>query len=343
MTGKIRVLVVDDSAFARKVLRTVLSRHPEIDVVGTARDGLEALEKIVQLEPDVVTLDLIMPNLDGIGLLQSLPTQNAPRVLIVSVSDSLSEIAIRALQLGAIDLVRKPTALATDQLYELESELVSKVLAAASAKPAPVVTSIPRPTGAVIALPQRTRLLVIGASTGGPNAITRLLTALPGSFPIPIVVALHIPAGYTDALAVRLNEQCAIQVCEARDSLVLQPGVAVLARGGQHLVVREVGGVLQAHITSEPLHALYFPSINLLFESAAQAAGDGVLGVVLTGMGDDGTRGSGAIRAAGGEVLTEAESSCVIYGMPRSVVEAGFSTAQAPLEALAGTILAHLR
>lgn len=342
MSATIRVLIVDDSAFARKVLRAVLEKHTGIEVIGSARDGLEALEKIVDLKPDVVTLDLVMPNLDGIGLLRSLPPEHAPRVVIVSVSDALSAIAIEALELGAVDLVRKPTALATDQLYDLERELVLKVRAAALAKKAPPVP-VSQVARAPAIVPQRTRLVVVGASTGGPNAITRLLTALPKHFPVPIVIALHIPAGYTDALAARLNEQCELEVREASEGLTLVPGQAVLAKGGQHLVVRKSAGVLQAHLTMEPLHSLYFPSINLLFESAVNQLGDGVLGVVLTGMGDDGLRGASLIRKAGGEVLTEAESSCVIYGMPRTVVEAGYSSAQAPIDQMARTVVEHLR
>lgn len=338
--SRFRVLIVDDSAFARKTLRTVLASSPYLEVVGTARDGLEALEKIAELKPDVVTLDLVMPNLDGIGLLQSLPRDSGVRVVIVSVSGASSELAIAALQLGAVDLVRKPTALATDQLYLLNDELIAKVLAAARARPAvqgpisPVVLAAPKAGN--------TRLVVVGASTGGPSAVTRLLRALPGNFPVPIVVALHIPPGYTDALAARLDEQCELDVREASEGLTLRPGLAVLAKGGEHIAVRKHGSELRVHLSPEPLTALYFPSIDLLFESAARELKGSVVGIVLTGMGSDGCKGSGLIRAQGGQVLTEAESSCVIYGMPRSVVEAGFSSRVATLDALPALLLASL-
>jgi two-component system, chemotaxis family, protein-glutamate methylesterase/glutaminase len=342
MKPRVRVLVIDDSAFARKALRTVLSRSPEIEVVGIARDGLEGLEKIAELKPDVVTLDLVMPNLDGLGLLRALPAVDAPRVVVVSISEANSELAISALQLGAVDIVRKPTALATDQLYELDHELVSKVLQAASARRPTSTLLSPVSASAAAIVPRNTRLMVIGASTGGPSAITRLLSALPANFPVPIVVALHIPAGYTDALAIRLNEQSALAVEEAREGAALRPGLAVLAKGGEHVIVRAGSAGLTVHLTRQPFDSLYFPSVDRLFESAVQALGSAVLGIVLTGMGDDGRKGSGAIRQAGGTVLTEAESSCVIYGMPRSVVEAGYSSAAAPLERLPATILAHL-
>jgi two-component system, chemotaxis family, protein-glutamate methylesterase/glutaminase len=338
---RVRVLVVDDSAFARKALRSVLASSPEIDVVGIARDGLEALERIAELKPDVITLDLVMPNLDGLGLLRALPASDAPRVVVVTSTDASSDLAIQALQLGAVDLVQKPTALATHQLYELNDELIMKVLQAGRARqpsrhwPSP---SQPR----ITPVARHARIVVIGASTGGPSAITQLLSALPKSFPIPIVVALHIPAGYTDTLAARINDLSQLEVVEARDGLALRPGLAVLARGGEHVVVRMQAGSLCVSVTQDPIDAPYFPSVDLLFESAVRAVGGALLGVVLTGMGQDGKKGAGIIRRAGGTVLTEAESSCVIYGMPRSVVEAGFSSAAVPLERLPESILIHL-
>jgi two-component system chemotaxis response regulator CheB len=341
MTEKVRVLIVDDSAFARKVLRTVLSGHAAIEVVGIARDGLEALEKIVDLKPDVITLDLVMPNLDGLGLLRAMPPEQAPRVVVVSITDANSELAIQALQLGAVDLVQKPTALATERLYELNDELVQKVLQAAQAKRS-VAEVLPTPaTLPARTIPSRVQLLVIGTSTGGPQAITRLLLALPADFPVPIAVALHIPAGYTESLASRLDAQCALEVAEASTGMQLRPGLAVLARGGQHLTVHRHEQQLIAQIGDRP-PSLYYPSVDLLFESAAHVAGSRTLALVLTGMGDDGCKGAAAIRRAGGSVLTEAESSCVVYGMPRCVVEAGLSSQSAPLEQLAQLISAYI-
>lgn len=342
MNEKVRVLIVDDSAFARKILRTVLSAHPAIEVVGIARDGLEALEKIVALTPDVVTLDLVMPNLDGLGVLRAMPAHHAPRVVVVSITDANSDLGIAALQLGAVDLVQKPTALATERLYELNDELVQKVLQAAKVRhrvyePEPTIAALP-----ALRAPTKTRLLVIGASTGGPQAITRLLLALPADFPVPIAIALHIPVGYTDSLAARLNAQCALDVAEAKPGMQLRPGLAVLAQGGQHLTLRADGQKILAQVGDQPRDASYFPSVNALFESAAQLAGARTLGVILTGMGDDGCKGSAAIRQAGGHVLTEDESSCVVYGMPRSVVEAGLSSQGAPLERLAELIAAYV-
>jgi two-component system chemotaxis response regulator CheB len=344
-SSRIRVLVVDDSAFARKVLRQALEVQPGIEVVGIAADGLEALEKISTLEPDVVTLDLVMPHLDGIGVLRELSKSAvAPRVVVVSFSAEESELVVEALQQGAIDFLKKPTALATDRLYELSEELVSKVVAAAGARARSLrpisagITAAAAPERA----PTRRKLLVVGTSTGGPQALTRLLGMLPESFPIPIAIALHIPAEYTGSLAKRLDGASALHVVEASEGLELQPGLVVLARGGLNLELERSGLRTLVHLSPQQGSALYVPSVNLLFESAARAWGAAVLGVVLTGMGDDGLLGSRALVAAGGEVLTEAESTSVIYGMPRCVREAGLAVQEAPLDELAAAIVRRL-
>lgn len=338
----IRVLVVDDSAFARKVVREILSASPGIKVVDIARDGLEALEKIEEHKPDVVTLDLVMPHLDGIGVLEALPEAGGPRVLVVSTSDAESELCIKALQSGAVDVVHKPTALATDRLFEISSELVRKVRIAALAKPRPAIERVSRAPERVTPVPASThpgRALVIGTSTGGPHALTRLLSALPGNLPLPVAVVVHMPPGYTQALARRLDQASALSVVEASDGLELAPGMAVIARAGMHLRLERRGDRLIARLDLHPITALHRPSVDVLFESAAAALGAGVLGVVLTGMGDDGLNGARMIHDAGGRVLAEAESSCVVYGMPRCVREAGLAEAEAPLEAMAAEIM----
>jgi two-component system chemotaxis response regulator CheB len=342
--GPTRVLVVDDSAFARKVLRETLARDPRLEVVGTARDGLEALEKIAELRPEVITLDLVMPNLDGIGVLRALPQDNAPRVVVVSISDADSALGIEALQLGAVDLVHKPTALATERLYELSEELTAKVLAAAGARaraPSPYAAAGP-PARAPARRTGRVRLVVIGTSTGGPQALTRLLSALPRDLPCAVAVALHIPAGYTDALARRLDETCLIRVYEAVDGGTLEPGAVAIARGGVHLRLTADDRAIVTHLEAKPLIAPFCPSVNVLFESAAAAVGPAVLGVVLTGMGDDGVVGARAIRQAGGRILSEAESSCVVYGMPRAIVEAKLNDGVADIDQMAEAILQRL-
>jgi two-component system chemotaxis response regulator CheB len=330
--NRIRVLVVDDSAFARKVVREVLSADPRIEVVGIARDGLDALEKIGELDPDVVTLDLLMPNLDGIGVLHALEGKARPRILVVSTSDEQSSLALEALQAGAIDLVHKPTALATDRLYELSTELVQKVKIAAGAVARPT-RGAPSSTASTSRRTEPTAaVLVIGASTGGPQALTRLLAELPGDFPVPVAMVLHMPPGYTAALAERLDGICALDVVEAREGQALRAGRVVLGREGMHIKIAGEPGAAYVHLDLAPLDTPHRPAVDVLFATAATVFGSRVLGVVLTGMGEDGLEGARRIHAAGGRLLTEAESSCVVYGMPRAVSEAGLSTGSFPLE-----------
>jgi two-component system chemotaxis response regulator CheB len=334
--------VVDDSAFARKVVREVLDGRDGIDVVGIARDGLDALEKVVELEPDVVTLDLVMPNLDGIGVLKALRNRpNRPRVVIVSMADGESELGVAALELGAFDVVMKPTALANDRLYDLGKELRDKVLAAAhpAATPARVAKSARREQAPKAS---KTTLLVIGASTGGPQAISLLLRALPRDFPVPIAAVLHMPEGYTDPYARRLDADGRLEVIEAREGLALAPGRAIIARAGMHLTFRDSTEGWVCALEMAPFDMPHRPAVDVLFHSGAALAGAGVLGVVLTGMGSDGLAGSRAIRDAGGRVLTEAESSCVVYGMPRCVAEAGLSNANATIDAMTDLVLENL-
>jgi two-component system chemotaxis response regulator CheB len=340
MTDRVRVLVVDDSAFARKVLREVLATSARIDVVGFARDGLEALEQIARLEPDVVTLDLMMPNLDGIGVLRELPP-GAPPCVLVSVSDVDSELVVEALTLGGFDFVHKPTSLATDRLYELGGELVRKVLAAAAAAAARRRERAESAAQPVAGSPEDASVVVVGTSTGGPQALTQLLPALPADFP-PLAVALHIPADYTAPMSVRLSQLSRLRVVEAFDGIVLARGTVVLARGGIDLELERSGDRLLARLVHRPERP-YHPSVDALFESAARVAGRGVVAVVLTGMGDDGLAGARAVRAAGGRVLVEAASTTVVDGMPRSVREAGLASGSVPLGRMAAELARLLR
>lgn len=329
--SKIRVLVVDDSAFARKVIREVLSRDPGIEVVGIARDGLDALEKIVELRPEVVTLDLIMPDLDGIGLLKVIPKDIFPKVVVVTVSGAETEIALEALTLGAVNVVTKPTAQATDRLYELSTELVTKVKEASLARPRPTLPSEPPEPLSTPGKTSEVRLVVIGTSTGGPQALTSIFRALPAGLSFPVAVALHIPAGYTAPLAARISEGSAVRLTEAADGMRLWPGEGYIAPGGRHLRVRADGDRLFAVVSSSPLNTLHHPSVDELFTSAAEQLGSAAVGIILTGMGSDGTIGAGAIQRRGGRVVVEAAESCVVYGMPRAALEAGFAASQVKL------------
>lgn len=337
----VRVLVVDDSAFARKVVREMLA-SAGFEVVGIARDGLEALEKIAELKPDVVTLDLVMPNLDGLGVLAALPAEGGPRIVVVSLAGEDTALGLAALQAGAVEIVRKPTALAIEKLREIAAEVTRAVGAAAQARtPAHAGTRSAAPTPAPRAAVSKA-ILVVGASTGGPQAVTRLVRELPPDLPVPMAIVVHLPPGYTETFARRLDDESGLEIREASEGLELLPGRAVVARAGQHLKLRRAGSSLQAVLDIAPVDRLHRPAVDVLFSSAAELLGRRVLGVVLTGMGDDGLLGARAIRQAGGEVLTEAESSCVVYGMPRCVVEAGLSSATAPLHGMVELVLRHL-
>jgi two-component system chemotaxis response regulator CheB len=334
MTRRPRVLVVDDSAFARTVLSRVLRGSGEIDVVATARDGRDALERIDALDPDVVTLDLTMPELDGLGVLRALGGRPRPRVLVVSISGVETDRGVEALALGAVDVITKPTALASDRLLELGDELIAKVIAV-SRPPASVAAAEPPPRSRRARV--RTELIMIGTSTGGPQALTQLIAGLPGTLAAPVAVVLHIPIGYTQGLAARLDKLPPLREVEAHDGLALVPGVVALAPGGMHLHVEREGAAFRARLSAVPVR-MFTPSVDELFRTGAAAAGAGALGVVLTGMGDDGLVGARAIAAAGGGLLTEAASTCVVYGMPRSVFDAGLGAQAVPLDQMAKEI-----
>jgi len=336
----IRVLVVDDSAFARKVVRESLQTSPLIEVVGIARDGIDALEKISELVPDVITLDLVMPNLDGLGVLAALTPEQRSRVVVVSMADGESDIGVAALGYGVFDLVHKPTALAVTSLHDISDELVSKVLLAA-ARPRDRERESEHPIPTPIAL-HSDRVVLIGTSTGGPQALTRLLKALPANFPAPIVIVLHIPVGYTGPFAERLNADCAIEVLEAEPGMQLRPGRAILARAGVHLRLAGAADALTVQLDTEPSDSVHRPSVDVLFSSAAPCLGKRALAVVLTGMGSDGLEGARALTEAGGQVLTESEASCVVYGMPRVIMEAGLAVAEATLSQMAAEISGRL-
>jgi len=342
---KVRVLVIDDSAFARKVLREILSASGEIEFLGSARDGLDALERIAVLKPDVITLDLEMPELDGLGVLGALKLQpEPPNVVVVSLTDEDGELGVSALQAGAFDIVHKPTALALDRLYELGDDLLQKVIAAGRVGKrrslpvaAPTIPPPPAPT-----VTHGTRIVVVGASTGGPQALTTLIGDLPRDFPVPMAVVIHMPIGYTEAFARRLDKGSAVEVLEAREGLFLHPGQVIVARAGHHLTIVPAATGWRVSLDLQPADAIHRPSVDVLFESAAARFGAGVLGVVLTGMGNDGLAGARAIHAVGGRLLTETEDSCVVYGMPRCVYQAGLAAAEGPAASMAAIIMSHL-
>jgi two-component system, chemotaxis family, protein-glutamate methylesterase/glutaminase len=346
MDRVLRVVVIDDSAYVRKVVREILSRSPFVEVVGTARDGLEALDVVEQLEPDVVTCDLIMPELDGVGFVREQMQRRPVPIIIMSIANENAEATLTALEAGAIDFVQKPTALASEKIFEVGSELIEKVKAAGNITlkrlptvPEPAVAFVP-PLAKAVAGKNLVDLVVIGISTGGPQALKRLIPQLPEDFPVPVVMVMHMPVGYTEMYAAKLNELSPLEVKEAAAGDEVKVGRVFLAPAGRHLSFkRDASGNALVHLDARPFHTLHRPSVDVLFESAAEVYGSRVLGVVMTGMGSDGKQGAAWIKSQGGLIYTEAESSCVVYGMPSVVKEAGLSDKSVPLEDMVRAIM----
>ncbi|HEY4247711.1 MAG TPA: chemotaxis response regulator protein-glutamate methylesterase [Lacunisphaera sp.] len=340
MPKVVRTLILDDSAFARKVIREILSSHPLVEVVGAARDGEEGLEMAATLNPDIIICDLHMPNVDGVAFVRKqMEMRPVPILILSSASEDAAEV-IDALNAGALDVIRKPSALATDDLRNVRDELIAHIKMAVNAPVenlARTLTSKPEPSSAPHA--SKFQVVVIGISTGGPQALRHLIPRLPRDFPVPVAIVLHMPVGYTAIYAEKLNELCPLEVKEAQDGDLLQAGRVLIAPAGRHLNFRRTAaGNVVAHLTMQPLEKIHRPSADVLFKSVAEIFRQGVLAVVMTGMGDDGKEGSAWVKAQGGTVITEAEKSCVIYGMPRSVDEAGLSDASITLDDMAQAI-----
>lgn len=336
----VRVLIVDDSAVVRRVFKRELGRHPQIEVVGTAMDPYVARNMIVEHEPDVITLDVEMPRMDGISFLRKLmkhfPT---PTVVVSSLTHANGPLAVEALQAGAVDVMCKPGA--AYKVDDMSVELADKVLAAASisrekltrlGSDAPVT-----PVGT--ALKQTTnRIIAIGTSTGGTEALRRVLPALPTSCP-GILIVQHMPEHFTRSFADRLNSECAIEVKEAQDGDTVLPGRALIAPGNAHLMLRRSGAVYQAQLKDGPLVCRHRPSVSVLFSSVAKYAGGNAIGVMMTGMGADGAEAMLEMREAGAYTLAQDEESCVVFGMPGRAIEAGGVMDVVPLEKIAETIV----
>lgn len=339
---KIRVLVVDDSAFVRKAIARMLNGAPDVEVVGMAADGEEGLELARALRPDVITLDIQMPRLDGLETLRRLTPESTCAVLLLSsLTQEGADVTLRGLELGALDFVDKSSVQGPMNLLGLQEELLAKVRALAVAP-----RSRPRPAEAapapVVAGPglERALAVAIGASTGGPAALQVIVPALPADFPAAVLVVQHIPRGFSRSLAERLAAKSALPVREAEDGEPVEPGVVLVAPAGLHLKLHRRGATVEIALDEEPRAALHRPSVDVLMTSVARVYGARALGVVLTGMGSDGTLGLRAIRQAGGRTLAESQESAVIYGMPKAAIEAGVVDRAAPLVHLAAEILA---
>ncbi|MGV7005388.1 protein-glutamate methylesterase/protein-glutamine glutaminase [Desulfovibrio sp. QI0442] len=352
----ISVLVVDDSTFMRNTITSLLEQDSEIKVVGTARNGQEALEKAEELDPDVMTLDVDLPRLDGLGVLQQLMKKTPIPVLMVSsLTQSGAESTLKALEYGALDFI--PKTMSCDREC-FGAELQRKVRAIARRKTIiklkyrrinQIQVPVPRPQPSQPADYMQTPctgprdLVVIGVSTGGPPVVQKILSALPADLPACILIAQHMPAAFTNPFAKRLDSVCKIGVTEAQDGDKFKTGHAYVCPGGKHLGIRMRGPLPEIFVAEEPRDALYKPSANVLFETAGKAMGRRTLGAILTGMGSDGCEGAKVLKEKGGCLIAQNEASCVVYGMPKAIVDNKLANLILDVDDIANAIITTVR
>ena len=343
---KIKVLIVDDSAIVRKILTETLSGMEDIEVVGTAPDPYVARDKIISLNPDIVTLDIEMPRMDGLTFLKKLMRHHPmPVIIISSLAQNSCQIALEAMREGAVEVVAKPNG--PYSVGDLKATLATKLRAAAAAR-----VQNHRPVGASEAPPVKRRpgagavsmgqskLVAIGASTGGTEAIATVLAGMPADGPA-VVITQHIPPVFSRAFAERMNQSCAIEVKEAEDGDRVQPGLALVAPGNFHMVLRKDQGVFRVVIKDGPLVCYQRPSVDVMFSSVADVAGAAAVGVILTGMGSDGARGLRRMKDAGARTIAQDEASCVVFGMPKEAIRVGAADRILSLNHVAGAILSE--
>jgi two-component system, chemotaxis family, protein-glutamate methylesterase/glutaminase len=353
MNRQVRVLIVDDSVFMRKILAELLTSDPEITVAGFARDGQEAVARVEELAPDVITLDVEMPRLDGYGALREIMVRKpTPVVMVSSHTREGAQATVRALALGAVDFVAKPSGSISLDMAVAREELVAKVKGAAAAIPRmrrvvadlPPTRREPKEIAAAAGRPGSNepapRIVVIGCSTGGPGALHQIIPRLPADLPAGVVVVQHMPPGFTRSLAQRLDEISAIRVKEAEEGETVVVGQVLVAPGGQHLTVTQSGRTRLS--LDPPLHGVR-PAVDKTLESVLLRWGFRSVGVILTGMGYDGAKGMAALKKAGGRTIVEDVSTCVVYGMPRVVSEMGLADQILPVHEISEAIIRSVR
>jgi two-component system chemotaxis response regulator CheB len=337
----IRVLVIDDSAFSRQAITRMLDSSPLVEVIGVARDGEEALRKTFELQPDLITVDLEMPRMDGFTFLRVVMSKRPTPVIVISGRTGDDDV-FRALELGAVDFVGKPSPRATPELNNIEEELVRKVHALRDLRIEKVQTrigaapaAIRKESGVSRSMP---KVVAIGSSTGGPAALMQIFSAFPEAPQCSFVVAQHMPAGFTRGFAERIDRLTRLRAIESEGGEILSPGTVLIAPGGKHLEFESTGGDVVAKLIAAEDRDKYTPSVNRLFESAAKHLGADLLAVVLTGMGDDGRSGVRSVNLAGGSVIAESESTAVIFGMPQQAIRTGLVDQILPLGEIAAAI-----
>ncbi len=335
---KIKVLVVDDSALMRRMISDILNSNPYTEVIGTARNGQEALEKVNNLNPDVITLDIRMPDMSGLDVLYEVMRKNPTPVIVISAYTKIgNHDSVKAFEYGAVDVIQKPSGPISLDLNSIKDEIIRLVRTAAVAEIKNLI--LKKSKKITKELPESEKILVIGASTGGPPAIRTVLSAFPKDFPTPILVIQHMHEGFTKTFAERLNQICRIEVKEAEDGDVLKDGFAYVAPGGYHLEIKRLGNKIIIKLTKKPpVHALR-PCMDVTLESVANIYRENTIAVILTGMGKDGTEGMKLVKQKGGKTIAQDEKTSVIFGMPRSAIESGCVDYVLPIEKISEGIL----
>lgn len=353
-SAKVRVLVIDDSAFNRRSIVTMLGSLPDVEVIGYACDGEEGLRKVIDLRPDLITLDLEMPRMDGFTLLR-IVMQKQPTPIIVVSSKSDDEAVFKALELGAVEFVPKPSSKVSPLLMDIREELLEKVREVTRANLKNVMAhsktvgkqreSLPKRAARLNALTDAAsgdfRMVVIGSSTGGPPALQRIFSEIQEQIPVAFAIAQHMPPDFTRTFAERLNRFSALKIREAENGDIVRPGEVLIAPGGKNLEFFPKGADVIAKVSEPKGHQRYLPSVDTLFSSAATMFGRRLLGVVLTGMGNDGAKGVHAIKHNGGTAFAEAEESCVVFGMPKEAIATGLVDRVVVLPQVCKQILLH--
>ena len=345
MKPSIRVLVVDDSALMRKLIPESLLQDSSIEVVGTAMDGAMGLKKIEELKPDVVTLDLDMPRMDGLEMLRQITRKHHVPVIVVSAhTEQGASLTLKALGLGAFDFVTKPQDAARGHIRQIATELSLKIKAASTAGAPKMILTVPtikqREPRKFSTQPRwPSKIVAIGVSTGGPQAIQYLFSQIPADFPGCIVLVQHMPEGFTEMFAQRLDESCAIEVKEAQSGDLLLAGRALICPGNRHMKVRRMDHGDIAVLVDQPRVNGHRPSVDVLFHSVAHEFGPKALGILMTGMGEDGAAGLGAIREARGFTIAQHPETCVVDSMPRAAIQQGFAQRVVSLSALAEVLI----
>lgn len=356
----IRIVVVDDSAFMRKALTMMLESDPGVKVVGSARNGEEGIAKVRQLKPDLVTMDVEMPQMDGLTALRRIMSSDpVPVMMVSSITTDGARATLDALELGAVDFIPKQMSYVSLDIVKIKDELLAKIKNIVSRKhilmarfrtrrsfrdamEGRLVQAVSKPTYAPP--PKRHKkidIIALGSSTGGPPALQTVISALPRNLPVGMIIAQHMPPTFTKSLAERLDSLSQVTVREAVDGDPIEAGTVLISPGGKHLTVKRYGGRARAVVSDQPADTLYKPCVDVMLKSVAEAYGANIMSIILTGMGSNGLDGARQVKSGGGIVIAQDEASCVVYGMPRAVTEAQLTDHIAPIDGIAAEITSY--